>query len=62
MSARDTFIGGGKLIRYQKNCTEYEAGARGKGVPDSGTNHVGFLCVMAKEKWETVRARVSSSH
>jgi formylglycine-generating enzyme required for sulfatase activity len=39
---------GGSYLCTDEYCTAYEAGARGKGAPDSGTNHVGFRCVMTK--------------
>ena len=28
-------------------CTRYLPGARGKGAPDSATQHVGFRCVLS---------------
>jgi len=39
---------GGSYLCTDQYCTAYEVGARGKGAPDSGTNHVGFRCVAAK--------------
>jgi formylglycine-generating enzyme len=48
---------GGSYLCTDQYCTAYEAGARGKGEPDSGTNHVGFRCVMTKEMWEKARTR-----
>jgi formylglycine-generating enzyme required for sulfatase activity len=36
---------GGSYLCTDQYCTAYEVGARGKGAPDSGTNHVGFRCV-----------------
>jgi formylglycine-generating enzyme required for sulfatase activity len=47
---------GGSYLCTDEYCTAYEVGARGKGEPDSGTNHVGFRCVMTKEMWEKARA------
>jgi formylglycine-generating enzyme required for sulfatase activity len=41
---------GGSYLCTDQYCTAYEAGARGKGAPDSGTNHVGFRCVKSAEK------------
>jgi formylglycine-generating enzyme required for sulfatase activity len=46
---------GGSYLCTDQYCTAYEAGARGKGAPDSGTNHVGFRCVMTREMWEKKR-------
>jgi len=39
---------GGSYLCTDQYCTAYEVGARGKGAPDSGTNHLGFRCVMSK--------------
>jgi sulfatase modifying factor 1 len=38
---------GGSYLCTDQYCTAYEAGARGKGAPDSGTNHLGFRCVKS---------------
>jgi sulfatase modifying factor 1 len=38
---------GGSYLCTDQYCTAYEVGARGKGAPDSGTNHVGFRCVLS---------------
>ncbi len=43
---------GGSYLCTDQYCTAYEVGARGKGAPDSGTNHVGFRCVMTGEMWK----------
>jgi formylglycine-generating enzyme required for sulfatase activity len=43
---------GGSYLCTDQYCTAYEVGARGKGAPDSGTNHVGFRCVATRELWE----------
>lgn len=36
--------GGSYLCTYEY-CTRYMIGSRGKGAPDTGTNHLGFRCV-----------------
>lgn len=36
---------GGSYLCTDQYCTAYEVGARGKGAPDTGTNHLGFRCV-----------------
>ena len=41
---------GGSYLCTDQYCTAYEVGARGKGDPDSGTNHVGFRCIMTPRK------------
>ena len=37
---------GGSFLCTEQYCSRYKVGARGKGEPDTGTNHVGFRCVM----------------
>lgn len=39
---------GGSYLCTDQYCTAYEVGARGKGAPDTGTNHLGFRCVKSK--------------
>ncbi len=41
---------GGSYLCTDQYCTAYEVGARGKGAPDSGTNHVSFRCVQSLKK------------
>jgi formylglycine-generating enzyme len=36
---------GGSYLCTDQYCERYIAGARGKGDPDTGTNHLGFRCV-----------------
>ena len=38
---------GGSFLCTDQYCTRYMAGTRGKGEPDTGTNHLGFRCVQA---------------
>jgi formylglycine-generating enzyme required for sulfatase activity len=41
---------GGSFLCTDQYCARYMPGGRGKGDPDTGTNHVGFRCVKdAKE-------------
>ncbi len=37
---------GGSFLCTDQYCTRYMLGSRGKGAPDTGSNHVGFRCVM----------------
>jgi formylglycine-generating enzyme required for sulfatase activity len=39
---------GGSYLCTDQYCTAYEVGARGKGAPDTGTNHLGFRCVKSR--------------
>ncbi len=43
---------GGSYLCTDQYCSRYKPGGRGKGEPDTGTNHLGFRCVMTKEMWE----------
>jgi formylglycine-generating enzyme len=36
---------GGSFLCTDQYCARYIAGGRGKGEPDTGTNHVGFRLV-----------------
>lgn len=36
---------GGSFLCTDQYCSRYSVGARGRGAPDTGTNHVGFRCV-----------------
>jgi len=37
---------GGSFLCTDQYCTRYMVGTRGKGEVNSGTNHIGFRCVM----------------
>ena len=39
---------GGSFLCTNQYCERYMPGARGKGDPETGTNHVGFRCVRAQ--------------
>ena len=39
---------GGSYLCTDQYCKRYEPGGRGKGEPDTGTNHLGFRCVLAQ--------------
>lgn len=38
---------GGSFLCTDEYCTRYMVGTRGKGEPDTGTNHLGFRCVKS---------------
>ncbi len=50
--------GGSYLCTYQY-CSRYVVGTRGKGDPSTGTNHLGFRCVMTREEYEARPAKTS---
>ena len=46
---------GGSYLCTDQYCSRYIVGTRGKGEPDTGTNHLGFRCVMTSEHYEAQR-------
>lgn len=41
---------GGSFLCTDQYCTRYMTGTRGKGAPDTGSNHLGFRCVLSPGK------------
>lgn len=46
---------GGSFLCTDQYCTRYMLGSRGKGAPDTGTNHTGFRCVKDRTTVASVR-------
>jgi formylglycine-generating enzyme required for sulfatase activity len=46
---RKRVMRGGSFLCTDQYCARYIAGGRGKGEPDTGTNHLGFRCVRGPE-------------
>jgi len=44
---------GGSYLCTDQYCSRYIVGTRGKGEISTGTNHLGFRCVMTHEQWAT---------
>jgi formylglycine-generating enzyme required for sulfatase activity len=44
---------GGSFLCTDQYCSRYMVGTRGKGDVDTGTNHLGFRCVMTFQQWGT---------
>jgi formylglycine-generating enzyme len=44
---------GGSYLCTDQYCSRYIVGTRGKGEVSTGTNHLGFRCVMTREQWQT---------
>ncbi len=42
---------GGSFLCTDQYCSRYMVGTRGKGEVSTGTNHLGFRCVMTREQW-----------
>lgn len=56
---------GGSFLCTDQYCSRYMVGTRGKGETDTGTNHLGFRCVMTLSEWQTAQKpsqRLSSSN
>jgi sulfatase modifying factor 1 len=55
---------GGSFLCTDQYCSRYMVGTRGKGDIDTGTNHLGFRCVMSAKEWELAqtKAEPSASH
>lgn len=48
---------GGSFLCTDEYCSRYMVGTRGKGDIDTGTNHLGFRCVMTAEEWHAAKTR-----
>jgi formylglycine-generating enzyme required for sulfatase activity len=46
---------GGSFLCTDQYCSRYMVGTRGKGDVDTGTNHLGFRCVMTLRQWGTAQ-------
>lgn len=42
---------GGSFLCTDQYCSRYVVGTRGKGEVSTGTNHLGFRCVMTPQQW-----------
>ncbi len=43
---------GGSFLCTDQYCSRYMVGTRGKGDVDTGTNHLGFRCIMTLSQWQ----------
>lgn len=48
---------GGSFLCTDQYCSRYMVGTRGKGDVDTGTNHLGFRCVMTAEEWIAAKGK-----
>jgi formylglycine-generating enzyme required for sulfatase activity len=46
---------GGSFLCTDQYCSRYMVGTRGKGDVDTGTNHLGFRCVMTLQQWQALQ-------
>jgi formylglycine-generating enzyme required for sulfatase activity len=44
---------GGSFLCTDQYCSRYIVGTRGKGDPSTGTNHLGFRCIMTREQYKS---------
>ena len=51
---------GGSFLCTDQYCSRYIVGTRGKGEVSTGTNHVGFRCVMTPEQWQQANSKMVS--
>lgn len=51
---------GGSFLCTDQYCSRYMVGTRGKGEADTGTNHLGFRCVMTLPQWETAQKELGN--
>ena len=52
---------GGSFLCTDQYCSRYMVGTRGKGEINTGTNHLGFRCVMTTEHWAQLRGKSLAS-
>jgi formylglycine-generating enzyme len=50
---------GGSFLCTDQYCSRYLVGTRGKGDIDTGTNHLGFRCVMTLNQWRAMQKKNS---
>jgi formylglycine-generating enzyme required for sulfatase activity len=48
---------GGSFLCTDEYCTRYMVGSRGKGEVSTGSNHVGFRCVMTVDQYRSRSGR-----
>jgi sulfatase modifying factor 1 len=52
---------GGSFLCTDQYCSRYILGTRGKGEVSTGTNHLGFRCVMSRQQSETQEKKSSTA-
>jgi formylglycine-generating enzyme len=52
---------GGSFLCTDQYCSRYMIGTRGKGEVSTGTNHLGFRCVMTREQQQALRSTDTGS-
>jgi formylglycine-generating enzyme len=57
---RKKVLRGGSFLCTDQYCSRYMVGTRGKGEVSTGTNHLGFRCVMTPEQWQAAQEKVKA--
>jgi len=52
---------GGSFLCTDQYCSRYIVGTRGKGDPSTGTNHLGFRCVMTRQEYAAAQANPATN-
>jgi formylglycine-generating enzyme len=52
---------GGSYLCTDQYCSRYIVGTRGKGEISTGTNHLGFRCVMTRDQWQSARHKTAAT-
>lgn len=53
---------GGSFLCTEQYCSRYMVSTRGKGEISTGTNHLGFRCVMTPQQWEQKHGRPRANY
>jgi len=51
---------GGSFLCTDQYCSRYMVGTRGKGEVSTGTNHLGFRCVVTPKQWQAAREKTKA--
>jgi formylglycine-generating enzyme required for sulfatase activity len=52
---------GGSYLCTDQYCSRYMVGTRGKGEVSTGTNHLGFRCIMTLDEWQAQQHKLSGA-
>jgi formylglycine-generating enzyme len=52
---------GGSFLCTDQYCSRYIVGTRGKGEVSTGTNHLGFRCVMTRQQWSNATNKTATA-
>ncbi|MFY9938691.1 MAG: formylglycine-generating enzyme family protein [Silvibacterium sp.] len=52
---------GGSYLCTDQYCSRYMVGTRGKGEVSTGTNHLGFRCIMTLDQWQAQQHKLNGA-